>query len=181
MPIIHLASNWLNHDPIQSARRRVGRNIVNVPQPHVIRRYNDGMGGVDLLDRLLSSYRPTIKAKKWWWPLFLNVVNMSVVAAWRLYSRLHPQLKVSHLDFRRTITLCLLKRKIPRVQIGGGHHADLPDDIRYDGVGHISEATTQGRCVVCSKNTRSKCLKCNVRLHYSHLSTCFLNYHTKNQ
>ena len=41
-----------------------------------------GMGGVDVIDRLLGSYRPIIRDKKWYWPLIINAINISVVAAW---------------------------------------------------------------------------------------------------
>lgn len=135
-----------------------------------------GMGGVDLCDRLLSSYRPTIMGKKWWWSLFINAINVSVVAAWRLHCQLHPLDKLTHLQFRRQITLCLLKTSATRAQTGGGHHADLPTDVRFDGVGHIRMDSTQGRCVLCGKNCRHSCEKCNVRLH---TKQCFESYHCR--
>ena len=58
---------------------------------------------MDLYDRLLASYRPSVQAKKWWWPSFINALNTSIVAAWRLQCHLHPDEKTSHLQFRRTI------------------------------------------------------------------------------
>ena len=79
---------------------------------------------MDLYDRLLASYRPSVQAKKWWWPLFINALNTSIVAAWRLQCHFHPDEKTSHLKFRRTITLCLLKA-YKRIQTGGGHIAHL--------------------------------------------------------
>jgi hypothetical protein len=51
-----------------------------VAQPLMIVNYTAGMGEVDLLDRLLGAYRPQIKGKKWW-PLFVNLLNMAVVAS----------------------------------------------------------------------------------------------------
>jgi len=39
---------------------------VPVAQPSMIANYIKGMGGVDLMDRLLSAYRPRIKGKKRW-------------------------------------------------------------------------------------------------------------------
>ena len=177
--IVHVASNCMTHEPVQVAKRRVGKNLVSVPQPFLVKKYNEGMGGVDLLDRLLGAYRPTIRSKKWWWPLFVNAINISVVAAWRLYGQLHPRHQSSHLDFRRTITLCLLKSVVLRTQMSKSIHPQLPTDIRYDGVGHEVVPTSQGRCVLCSTNTRSKCVKCDVRLHYSHQKSCFNIYHTK--
>ncbi|KRY69602.1 hypothetical protein T4B_202 [Trichinella pseudospiralis] len=32
--------------------------------PEIVRRYNTSMGRVDILDKLLSSYRPRLRAKK---------------------------------------------------------------------------------------------------------------------
>lgn len=140
------------------------------------------MGGVDQLDRLLSSYRPKIRGKKWWWPLFTNALNLSIVAAWRIHCALHDrQQQLSHLAFLRQITICLLKYAgSERKQSGGGSHVDQPNDVRYDNVGHNSIAFSQGRCVICSTNTRSQCEKCGVRLHYAHGKSCFKSYHTKN-
>ncbi|KFM75498.1 PiggyBac transposable element-derived protein 3, partial [Stegodyphus mimosarum] len=62
---------------------------IDIPQPYLIKMYNEGMGGVDLLDRLLGSYRPTFRSKKWYWNLFSNALNMAVVAGWILHSHLH--------------------------------------------------------------------------------------------
>ena len=45
----------------------------------VISEYNKGMGGVDLFDMLLGSYRQNLRSKKWWWPLFVNALNIAVV------------------------------------------------------------------------------------------------------
>ncbi len=70
--VVSLASNCQTHLPEGTANRRVGSTIARVKQPMLISKYNNGMGGVDLLDRLLSQYRPTVRGKKWWWPLFTN-------------------------------------------------------------------------------------------------------------
>ena len=84
--VVSVASNWLGHLPLHQVRRRV-KNVpdTQVTQPHLIHLYNKGMGGVDLMDRLLSSYRPMIRGKKWYWPLFINALNITIVAAWRAH------------------------------------------------------------------------------------------------
>ena len=63
--VFTIASNCAIHEPVCNVRRRV-KNNSNTPvlQPHLIKMYNKGMGGVDLLDRLLGSYRPRISGKK---------------------------------------------------------------------------------------------------------------------
>ena len=65
------------------------------------------------------------------------------------------------------VALCLLKAELaqPRHQPGGGTHTNLPDDVRFDGVGHYRLSCSQGRCRVCQANTRTKCAKCDARLH----------------
>jgi DNA excision repair protein ERCC-6 len=176
--VVTIASNCHQHLPEGTANRRVGRTIERVPQPMLISKYNKGMGGVDLMDRLLGKYRPSICGKKWWWPLFTNALNVSVVAAWRMFCLLHPRSHESHLDFRRAITICLLKSDEPRVARVGGGIPHLPVDIRRDGVGHVNVTALEGRCVICGSNTKNMCAKCKVRLHFSHGKQCFTVYHS---
>ncbi|KRX48146.1 PiggyBac transposable element-derived protein 3 [Trichinella murrelli] len=53
------------------------------------------MGGVDILDKLLSTYRPCLRSKKRWWNLFPNALNLAVVAAWRLHRELHQESSIA--------------------------------------------------------------------------------------
>ena len=135
------------------------------------------MGGVDLMDRLLESYRPTIREKKWYWTLFINFFNVTVVAAWRIYCQIGQQ-KVYHLEFRRQVTFCLLKAdEEPRNRPEG--KPELPQDVRFDKINHFQGPTSQGRCKMCKKNTKTMCKNCNVRLHAERGKLCFKMYHNK--
>ena len=67
------------------------------------------MGGVDMMDRLLESYRPATTMKKWWFSCLVSIVNVSVVAAWRLFDRANPNSKTMHFEFSSYITLALIK------------------------------------------------------------------------
>ena len=69
--IVTIASNLENHQPVHKARRRVKGGEKQVPQPHLLCSYNKRMGGVDLKDRLVESYRPSMRGRKWYWPLLL--------------------------------------------------------------------------------------------------------------
>ena len=44
---------------------RVKSGIKEVTRPHLINSHNKGNVSVDLMDRLLDSYRPVIRGKKW--------------------------------------------------------------------------------------------------------------------
>ena len=177
--VVTIASNHQTHIPVAEARRRVkGASGCLVKQPHLIKQYNEGMGGVDLMDRLLGSYRPRILGKKWYWSLFLNALNTSVVAAWRIHTKFADN-NLSHLDFRSEVSLCLLKSVPSRTSFKRPRMSSFPDDVRFDGFDHYKAKTTTGRCKVCKKNTNYQCTKCLVRLHYDRATTCSVTYHTK--
>ena len=174
-----IASNSLSHEPTHVVCRYVKPNPNHsVVQPHIIHQYNIGMGGVDVMDRLLSSYRPMLRGKKWWWPLFLNAIKMSLVAAWKVYHHLHAG-AMDHLSFRRDIVMCLMKIDSSTAPVSSGHRVDLPDDVRFDGVGHTATTFSEGRCRVCGKNTKKCCLKCDARLHSDRGKKCFEHYHSR--
>ncbi|KRZ79515.1 hypothetical protein T10_7970 [Trichinella papuae] len=83
---------------LENARKK----HVDITEPNIIRQYNQYMGGVD------------------WWNLFLHTLNMAVVAAWKLHMELHTATtdQLSHLEFRREITIHLL-------------HARPLDDVQF--------------------------------------------------
>ncbi|KRX18777.1 PiggyBac transposable element-derived protein 2 [Trichinella nelsoni] len=64
--IVRIASNFMTHSPLRNTQRRVKSQRIEVQLPNIVRSYNTGMGGVDLLDRLAAAYRPTIRSKKWY-------------------------------------------------------------------------------------------------------------------
>lgn len=70
---------------------------------------DEKMGGVDVMDRLLGSYRPRLRNKEWYWNLFSNVLNVAVVASWRAHQEVVGKGALDHLTFRRHITSSLLK------------------------------------------------------------------------
>ena len=173
---VTVASNYYGVTPLHKTERRVKNEAKKtVNQPQAICMYNKGMGGVDLCDRQLASYRPRLRAKKWWWNLFSHALNLSVVAAHEFFNHIHAQKKMTHHDFRISVAETLVKRSVPRVRMGGPT-TPAPVDVRYDGVNHHLAACNQGRCVVCLKNTRLMCEKCEKRLHKA---TCSVQFHTK--
>ena len=76
--------------------------------------------------------------------------------------------------------MCLMKTDTPAVTtVSAGRRVDLPDDVRFDGVGHTSSTFSEGRSRVCSKNTKKGCLKCDARLHSDRGKKCFEHYHSR--
>ena len=72
-------SNCDQVEPTGKVQRWVkGKGQVQVSQPNVIKAYNEGMGGVDMMDRLLESYLPATTIKKWWLSLF--VTSLAIIS-----------------------------------------------------------------------------------------------------
>ena len=44
---------------------------VTVKRPNVIKMYNNGIGGVDLVDQYVANYKNNIKSMKWYKKFFL--------------------------------------------------------------------------------------------------------------
>ena len=97
-----------------------------ITQPQLIKQYNDGTGGVDVIDQLLGTYRSIIRGKKWYWPLIINAVNVSVVAAGRIPCTMAATPK-SHLEFQPEIPICTMD--VDKKTIGGAI-ANQPNDLR---------------------------------------------------
>ena len=121
------------------------------------------MRGVDICDKLLLSYKPRLRSKKWWWNLFLHMVNLPVVAAYKFYNHINVE-NVTHIHFRREVARALVKVECYRKRLGGP--TALPcKALRFDGINRCLESVTQGRCALCGKNIRLCCVKCGKRLH----------------
>ena len=71
-------------EPVHLVKRydqRQSAIVTGIEQPNVISKYKLYMGGVDLLDDDLANLRPTIKCKKWYFPIVVNYFRLLVVAA----------------------------------------------------------------------------------------------------
>ena len=132
------------------------------------------MGGVDVCDRLLSAYRLRFRSMKWWWNLFSHIVNLAVVSSFKFFTHANPATKMTHLQFRRYVIRSLVRREHDRRSLGGPSSASVPAS-RYDGIIYHLKPCTQGRCVICQKNARLMCEKCEQRVQ----KACTPQYHNK--
>ena len=79
--MVCLATNFESVEPLQNVRRfsQSLKRQVTVTQPNLISSHNKYMGGVDLHDNFVSKYRIKVKEKKWWWLLFVNLLDSPIV------------------------------------------------------------------------------------------------------
>lgn len=177
---VYIATNKYTGESKTTARRWSSsqKKKIQVPIPEVIRKYNDGMGGVDLLDSMVAVYRVPYRTKKWYFGIYAWSLNVSAVNAWRLKRKISGE-KLPFLDFLREIVVGLLNKhgKAPnrsRISLG------LTEDARYDGLNHWMISTgldSKGKpkrrncrqCALTGKRdnkTLLQCEKCAVPLHH---------------
>lgn len=147
---------------------------IQVDQPSLVNLYNQGMGGVDLFDKLRGLYRIRIRSKKWYWPFVRFCINGALVNMWLLYRNVHP--KVSLLHFTRKIVLSILTAPEHLMGPKPKCSRNILSEIRFDKIDHLVSANvTQRQCAYCKKCAKFICSKCNVGLHPKE---CFQLYHT---
>ena len=114
-------------EPTSQVRRwdRKQKKEVFVECPSAVVTYNKSMGGVDLLDGLLSYYRIPVRSKKWYHRLIWHCLDVSVVQGWLLYRRDAGAEKVLSLkEFKVSVAESLMKQgksvnqKRPPVNVG---------------------------------------------------------------
>ena len=94
--VVYLGSNFSNIEPTLQPANKEKISCVHL---FCFYQYNHSIEGVDLLDRFISQYRPTIQAKQWYWLLFVNCIEMLAVAPWRLHVTLGTSPRSEFFEF----------------------------------------------------------------------------------
>lgn len=174
--IVTMMTNFDSIEPLSRVKRwcKEEKEKVDVPQPYLFAGYNSGMGGVDLLDQAVNNYRVSVQGKKWWWPLWTHLLNITVVNAWKLHVLAGGQLDL--LNFLRNVTRHYM-RSFSKASISR-HPPTTPQSIVQDSRGHFPcKLEKQLRCRVCHNRARWSCLKCKVTLCLER--DCFMHYHSE--
>nr|CAH7713440.1 unnamed protein product [Callosobruchus chinensis] len=177
--VVTLGTNYDAVEPVSKVKRwsTAQKQKVDVSQPYLFQNYNKHMGGVDLLDQSVSTYRINIRGKKWWWCLFTHMINVGVVNAWRLYQLTNPG--VDLLEYQRAIVTLYVKcyGKYQIVPLKQRRVANVSENVRHQEGGHFPEKLEkQLRCAQCHLRARWRCRKCMVTLCLER--ECFVEYHS---
>ena len=80
---VHLCSSHSRPWEMSTVERwdKVERKHVKIARPNTVKEYNESMGGVDLVDMLLSVYRTNIKAKQWYLKVLFPCLDIAKVNA----------------------------------------------------------------------------------------------------
>ncbi|KAI4804821.1 hypothetical protein KUCAC02_026434 [Chaenocephalus aceratus] len=60
------------------------KQYVTVSPPSIVREYNLKMGGVDLIDRMISYYRMSARTKKWTMQMLMHFTDLALANSWLL-------------------------------------------------------------------------------------------------
>ncbi|XP_045475400.1 piggyBac transposable element-derived protein 3-like [Harmonia axyridis] len=178
--VVTVLTNCDNVHPMSKSNRysRIEKKVISVKVPGPIARYNSNMGGVDLSDQFLASYRNRIRSKKWWWPYFSWTVDVCSTQGWLLYRRLGHDIPL--LDFRRQCAIFILKSYGSPPMVAGVRSSleftPALEEIRKDRTDHFIEKgeSKYRRCKVCGRRTIFVCKKCEVPVHPDE---CFKIFH----
>ena len=183
--VVNCLSTFTGKEPMQSVKRfcHTEKKKVDIEQPNIIREYNKSMGGVDRMDQNIAAYMINLRSKKWWWPLFRFVIDVSVNNAFQLYRMKEVQAgerKLDALGFRRSIVDAYFRlyrsNKSFETLFRGSRRLHNPaENLRYDGLNHWLVKGSQRRCAMegCKGTSKFFCEKCNVGLH----PDCYKIYH----
>ena len=61
------------------------------------------MGGTDNMDQAIDGYKPTIRNRKWYWPLFVSILQVGTYNFWKLSRKSDSGRNNSFLLFFRNI------------------------------------------------------------------------------
>lgn len=188
--VVTIATNFEQTETVTYAKRynRKEKKEVHIPQPNLISTYNKCMGGVDLHDNGIANYRITIGGKKWWWPLFINVIDSTIVNSWKLHRIIYKKESISLLDFKSYLVRTMIKEEDSKeatqqgvtnlVLQGRPSTSSLPVEVIHDNIGHVITKNIDNRrrrCRLCKSTTIYFCCKCKIPLH----PKCFSNFHKK--
>ena len=135
--------------------------------------------------------RIAVKGKKWWWPLFINYVDIALCNAWSLHRRVHGK-EMDLLEFRRRVAIALLGT------VPSQHDEDslildssalrgcpsklkrISDPRHSSDTNHFVMKNQDGRrlrCRLCKSTTKFVRSRCLVGIH----PKCFAEYHQGNK
>ena len=174
--VVVVLSNACGIDPMSNTERysRKDRKRIRIQCPNAIKIYNSTMGGVDRSDQNVGAYRINIRGKKWYYPLFLHLLDLCVTNSFILLRLGKNAVGDGHSDMM-TYRIHLASHMISYGLKYKAIPPSVSDDVRFDGFNHLVTSAPVNRCALCQKNSAYKCLRCQRNLH----PKCFVQYHTR--
>ena len=147
--------------------------FIKLDYPNYITKYNKHADGIDSLDATVGIYRIDVSGLKWYWPHYINTIDVLKSTAFKVFKLSNPDVKMDFLGFKRRIVmhylkLAKLKKQIPTNIIYPRKRSwrdieAVAVNERTQGQ-HYLKRSLQKRCQVCPKKSRTRCPICKVVL-----------------
>ena len=108
--LVSVASTEYSVKPMETVKRWSvkEKSKQDVLRPYLIKQYNSGMGGVDLADQKVATYRLSLKTNRWYKKLLYWFIDLSMSNAWACYKVDFPETELKFVDFKvRTAQLMM--------------------------------------------------------------------------
>ena len=164
---VHMVSNFLAVEPVHEVKRRIqgSSEKKNISCPVVIQKYNEHMGGVDIMDQKKVTYQFNHRSKiKYYLRVVFDLIDIAVNNSGIIFNKLcegYPEAeKLDLKSYRRVVARCLIgsfcnrKRKAPTSSV---HRT--PNAAKYMKPTSATKHTMQkglkrNRCKVCYSNKK---------------------------
>lgn len=203
---MHFASSCSGIEPLGRCTRwsKIENKYINIQQPAIVAEYNDKMGGVDLLDRVIGKYAMRGRTKKWTIRTIYHFFDFAVAACWLEYRKdasaggLMRKEILDYLDFKLSIAKSLVFIEKPQEASEQSESEEeeaqprkqrkiqpIPDRrARVNGNIHLPlftkhEQKSRSKCRFpkCGRLTFARCDSCNIYLCCTVERNCFAVFH----
>lgn len=206
MKSVILASTSLQIEPQDECKRwsKKDSKFVQVSRPNVVRKYNECMGGIDLIDRMISYYRMGARSKKWTVKTIFHLFDLGIANSWILYRNDRKQVGenrvMKFLDFKINIAEVWLKDSntedltdLTNIPLLVTRSTAIPRPLpqnstptdRKRKIQHVpalaSDLKNSVRCknAGCKLKTKFYCESCNLFLCLTGTNNCFKDFHCR--
>ena len=148
---------------------------IKIDRPFILKMYNKGMGGVDLADQYLATYRLEIKTVKWYKKMLYFFIDLTISNAYACHKADYPDKSLDFLSFKIEVANSLMHNAegLPR-QVEAHDPPQqsvdvVSDEIRLDENCHYPAWVDGGKeskifgkhCKIrgCKGRTRCYCMK----------------------
>ena len=183
--LLSLSLEGMN-DIVSERREKASKTKSSVPCPKVVKLYNSGMGGVDLMDQRTVANCVDRKSFVRFYPRsFLNLMDIACVNSYLIYNMKHRD-KLFLIDYKIIAAKSLIqyhqnrKRAVPMSR--PSKRKNQPESIDNHG-GHLPDyQTMRKRCLYCAMEGKENrtfviCLACNIPLCLVKERNCFQKHH----
>lgn len=181
---VHLISTVPVGNAFDRAKRKVKENGAWVEKefqcPAAIKLYNEFMGGVDLADQRIATYKKHLKTSTWYLALFYHCLEQSCLNAFIVEQATpaHVRPKCTQLQFREDLMTQLIGGR-SYVKKAGRPSTPVAAEARFDQsqFHHLVKTESKRACVVYVQEVHTV-YQCAVCERAMRVEPCFLHYHT---